>query len=140
LAKEWCGCFYTAELDPDSKSDSYDPTRECFNVDRAVATMDDTEDATTGARAPAAGGDPRTPGNNGQADSPPQDNKAAQLAQLQELKAKLDEDHERLNQLERALKRDQPHPHAGGTHGRARDVFRQIVGDEEPEPLVSCFP
>ena len=44
------------------------------------------------------------PRKDGQADPPPQDDKAVQLAQLRELKAKLDEDHERLSQLERALK------------------------------------
>ena len=101
--EEGRGCFYTAEPDPDSESDSYDPTRECFNVNRSVVTMDDTEDAITGARAPAAGGDPWTPGNDGQTDPPPQDDKAAQLTQLKELKAKLDEDREHLSQLERAL-------------------------------------
>ena len=63
-----------------------------------------------------------------------------QLAQLRELKAKLDEDRERLAQLEQALERDQPHPHAKGARGRAREVYRQIVGDEEPEPPVSRFP
>ena len=98
--EEWHRCFYTAEPDPDSESDSYDPMRECFNVDGAAATMDDTEDAAASARAPAAGGDPRTPGNKGQADPPPQDDKATQLAQVRELKAKLDEDRERLSQLE----------------------------------------
>jgi hypothetical protein len=49
LVEEWCGCFHTAEPDPDSESDSYDPTRECFNVDGAVATIDDMEDAAAGA-------------------------------------------------------------------------------------------
>ena len=72
-------------------------------------------------------------------DPPPQDDKAVQLAQLRELKAKLDEDRERLSQLERTLERDQQHPHGGGARGCARDVYRQIVGDEEPEPLVSSF-
>jgi hypothetical protein len=103
LAEEWCGRFYTAELDPNSESDSYDPTRDCFNIDGAVATMDDMEDAAAAARAPAAGGNPRTPGNGEQADLPPQDDKAAHLAQLHELKAKLDKDRECVNQLERAL-------------------------------------
>ena len=65
LAEEGHRCFYTAEPDPDSKSDSYDPTRECFNIDGAVATTDDTEDAAAGARAPTAGEDPKTPGNDG---------------------------------------------------------------------------
>ena len=92
LAEEGCGCFYTAEPDPDSESDSYDPTRDCFNVDGAVVTTDDTEDTATGTRAPIAGEDPKTPGNNGQANPPPQDDNVVQLAQLQELKAKLDED------------------------------------------------
>jgi hypothetical protein len=71
---------------------------------------------------------------------PPQDDKAVQLAQLRELKAKLDEDHERLAQLERALEQDQPHTHGGGTHGHAREVYQQIIEDEELEPLVSRFP
>ena len=33
LRAEACGCFYAAEPDSDSESDSYDPTRECFNID-----------------------------------------------------------------------------------------------------------
>jgi len=66
--------------DPDSEFDSDDPTRECFNIDGAMATTDDMEDAVAGARAPAAGEDPRTLGKDGQADPPPQDDKAAQLA------------------------------------------------------------
>ena len=37
----------------------------------------------------------RTPGNDGQVDPPPQEDRAAQLAQLRELKMKLDEDRER---------------------------------------------
>ena len=47
--------------------------------------------------------DPRTPGNDGQVDPPPQEDKAAQLAQLRELRAKLDEDRERLVELELIL-------------------------------------
>ena len=45
LAEEWRGCFYTTtEPDPDSKSNSYNLMRECFNiVDGAVATTDDME-------------------------------------------------------------------------------------------------
>jgi len=65
LAEEWRRCLYTAEPDPDSESDSYDPTRECFNIDGAMATTDDTQDATAGARATAAKEDPTTPGNDG---------------------------------------------------------------------------
>ena len=80
LAEEGRGCFYAAEPDPDSQSDSYDPTRECFNIDGEVATTDETQDVADGGRAPVAREDPRTPGNNGQVDPPPQEDKAVQLA------------------------------------------------------------
>jgi len=80
LAEEGRGCFYAAELDPDSESDSYDPTRECFNIDGEVETTDKMQDATNGSRAPVAREDPMTPGNNGQVDPPSQQDKATQLA------------------------------------------------------------
>ena len=105
-----------------------------------METTDETQDAVAGGRASVAREDPRTPRNNGQVDPPPQEDKAAQLAQLRDLKAKLDEDRERLTQLERALEQDQPYPRGGGAHGRAREVHRQIVGDGEPEQPVSRFP
>ena len=114
LAEEGRGCFYAAKPDPDSESDSYDPTRECFNIDGEAETTDKTQDAVAGGRAPVAREDPRTPRNNDQVDPPPQEDKAAQLAQLREFKAKLDEDRERLAQLERVLEQDQPYPHGGG--------------------------
>ena len=59
---------------------------------------------------------------------------------MRELKAKLDEDRECLTQLERALERDQPHPHGEGVCGRAQEVYQQIIADKETEPLVSRFP
>lgn len=120
VAEEWRGCFYTTmEPDPNSVSDSYDPTREFFNIiDGAVATTDNTEDdgnVATTAAAPAARADLRTPRSKEYPDPPPpQDDKAAQLVQLRELKTKLDEDRERVDQLELALKQDQTRPHGGG--------------------------
>jgi len=89
LLEEGRGCFYAAEPDSDSETDSYDPTRECYHVDRAVETTDDTQDAAAGGRAPAAREDPRTPANDGQVDPLPQEDRAAQLAQLRELKTSL---------------------------------------------------
>jgi len=103
LLEEGRGCFYAAEPDSDSKTDSYDPTRECFHIDGAVETTDETQDAVAGGRAPAAREDPRTPGNDDQVDSAPQEDRAAQIAHLRELKAKLDEDRERLVLLEQIL-------------------------------------
>ena len=85
LLEEGRGCFYAAEPDSGSESDSCDPTRECFHIDGAVETTDETQDAVAGGRAPAAREDPRTPGNDVLVDRPPQEDRAAQLAQLQEL-------------------------------------------------------
>ena len=82
LAEEGRGCFYAAVPDPDSESDSYDPTRECFNVNGEVETTDETQDVITGSRASVAREDPRTPGNDGQVDPPPPEDKATQLAQI----------------------------------------------------------
>jgi len=33
LLEEGRGCFYAAKPDSNSDSDSYDPTRKCFNID-----------------------------------------------------------------------------------------------------------
>jgi len=68
LLEEGRGCFYVAEPDSGSESDSYDPTRECFHIDGAVETTDETQDTVAGGRAPATREDPRTPGNDGQVD------------------------------------------------------------------------
>ena len=85
LLEEGRGCFYTTKPDSDSEFDSYDPTRECFNIDGAVETTDETQDVVAGDRVPAAREETRTPGNDGQVDPPPQEDRAAQLAQLREL-------------------------------------------------------
>jgi len=100
-----------------------------LQYDEEAETIDETQDVVASGRAPVAREDPRTPRNNGQVDPPPQEDKAAQLAQLWELKAKLDEDRERLAQLEWVLEQEQPYPHGGGARKRAREVHQQIVGD-----------
>jgi len=125
LLEEGRGCFYAAELDSGSQSDSCDPTRECFLINGAVETTDETQDAIAGGRAPAAREDPRTPGNDGQVDPPAaREDKATQLAQLRELKTKLDEDRERLVLLEQILEQDLPYPPGGSVRRRAREVHR----------------
>jgi len=105
-----------------------------------VETTDETQDAVAGGRAPAAREDPRTPWNDGQVNPPPQEDRAAQIVQLRELKAKLDEDRECIVLLEQILEQDLPYPPGGSVRRRARDVHRQIVGDAEPEQPVSHFP
>jgi len=124
LLEEGHGCFYAAEPDSGSESDSHDPTRECFHIDGAVETTDETQDAVAGGRAPVAREDPRMPGNDGRVDPPPQEDRAAQIAQLRELKAKLDEDRERLVLLEQILEQDLPYPPGGSVRRRAREVHR----------------
>jgi len=131
--------FIAAEPDPDSESDSYNPTRECFNIDGEVETTDETQDIVASGRAPVAREDPRTPGNDGQVDPPPQEDKATQLALLQELKAKLNEDRERLVQLEQIIEQDLPYPPGGSARRWAREVHRQIVRDGQPEEPVNRF-
>jgi len=140
LLEEGRRCFYAAEPNSGSESDSYDPTRECFHIDGAVETTDKTQDAVAGGRAPTAREDPRTPRNDCQVDPPPQEDRAAQIAQLRELKAKLDEDHERLVLLEQILEQDLPYPPGGSVRRRAREVHRQIVGDEEPDSPSAVSP
>jgi len=77
LLEEGRGCFYAAKPDSDSASDSHDPTRECYHIDGAVETTDETQDAAAGGRAPAAKEDPRTPGDGEQVDPLPQEDRAA---------------------------------------------------------------
>jgi len=60
------------------------------------------------------------PGNDGQVDPPPQEDRTAQLAQLRELEAKLDEDRECLVLLEQILEQDQPYPPSGSVLRWAR--------------------
>jgi len=124
LLEEGRGCFYAAEPDSGSESDNCDPTRECFHIDEAVETTDETQDAVAGGQAPTAREDPRTPGNDGQVDPLPQEDRAAQLAQLRELKTKLDKDRERLVPLEQILEQDLPYPPGGSVRRRAREVHR----------------
>jgi len=119
LLEEGRGCFYAAEPDSDSETDSYDPSRECYHVDGAVETTDETQDAAAGGRPHAAREDLRTPGNDGQVDPLPQEDRAAQLAQLRELKKKLDEDRECLVLLEQILEQDLPYPPGGSVRRRA---------------------
>jgi len=119
LLEEGRGCYYAAKPDSDSETNSYDPRRECYHIDGAVETTDETQDAVADGRAPGAREDPRTPGNDVQDDPVPQEDRAAQLAQLRELKTKLDEDRERLVLLEQILEQDLPYPPGGSVRRRA---------------------
>jgi hypothetical protein len=103
--------YYFGALDSDSADDSYDPTRECFHIDGTIASDSEAE--------AAAGGGNATPSH---ATLPSAWDKAqlleadqgAQLVQIQELQAKLDEERERLRLLQQTLERER----AACAHGR----------------------
>ena len=105
--------FYRDSLDSDDDSDDYDPTRECFHIDDDTADSGDhPANPLTVAVAPAAGRDGGAvriredpPPNPVEPPLPQDDDQAAQLAQVREMKAKLDEDRAHLNQLEHVLVR-----------------------------------
>jgi hypothetical protein len=61
----------------------------------------------------------------------------AQLEQIQELLAKLDEERERLHLLQQTLERERVVRVRGkGAQERARDVNHRIIEDRAGEPLV----
>jgi tyrosyl-tRNA synthetase len=60
-----------------------------------------------------------------------------QLAQIQELQAKLDEERERLRLLQQTLEREHAAClHGGGARERALNVNRRIIEDRVGEPPV----
>jgi hypothetical protein len=44
--------YYFGALDSDSADDTYDPTRECFNIDGAIASDSEDEAAVGGRNTP----------------------------------------------------------------------------------------
>jgi tyrosyl-tRNA synthetase len=60
-----------------------------------------------------------------------------QLAQIQELQAKLDEERERLRLLQQTLEREHAaHMHDVGAREKAHDINHRIIEDRVGEPLV----
>jgi hypothetical protein len=94
--------YYFSALDSDSADDSYDSTRECFHVDGAIASDSEDEEAVGEGNA--------TPLH---VESPDARDKApfltvdqgAQLEQIQELQAVLNEERENLRLLQQTLER-----------------------------------
>jgi hypothetical protein len=81
--------YYFGAPNSDSADDSYDPTRECFQIDGAIASDSEAKATIEGGNAmpphaahPSAWGGPQ----------PFEADQGAQLSQIQELQAKLDEE------------------------------------------------
>jgi hypothetical protein len=115
--------YYFGAPDSDSADDSYDPTRECFQIDGAIVSDSEAEAAAgeRNATPPHAA----HPGDDARLLEADQE---VQLQQIQELQAKLDEERERLR------------AHGGGARERARDVNRRIIEDKAGEPQSSTEP
>jgi hypothetical protein len=117
--------YYFGAPDSDSADDSYDPTGECFQIDGAIASNSEAE-AAAGRRntIPPHAAHPGTRGRP----QPFEADQGAQLAQIQELQAKLDEERERLRLLQQTLEREHAvRIHGGGARERALDVNHRIT-------------
>jgi hypothetical protein len=90
--------YYFGTLDSDSADDTYDPTRECFNIDGAIAS-DSEDEAVIGGRnmppqveLPVAWDEVQFLADQGM-----------QLEQIRELQDRLNEERENLRLLQQTL-------------------------------------
>jgi hypothetical protein len=118
--------------DSDFANDTYDPTRECFNIDGAIAS-DSKDEAAIGGRnmlpqveLPTARDEAQFLADQGM-----------QLEQIYELQDRLNEEQENMRLLQQTLEHERvARAHGGGARERARDVNRRIIGDRAGEPSV----
>jgi hypothetical protein len=116
--------YYFGTLDSNFADDTYDPTRECFNIDGAITS--DSEDKV------AVGGRNATPL---QVEPPAARDEAQflvdqgmQLEQIHELQDRLDEEWENLRLLQQTLEHERAAcAHGGGARERARDRQNVVV-------------
>jgi hypothetical protein len=126
--------YYFGAPDSDSTDDSYDPTRECFHIDGAIASDSEAEAAVRGRNATPPHVEPLDARDEAQFLGADQ---GAQLEQIQELHAMLNEGRENLCLLQQTLERERAaHTRGGGARERARDVNRRIIEDQAGEPPV----
>jgi tyrosyl-tRNA synthetase len=124
--------YYFGAPDSDSADNTYDPTRECFNIDGAIASDSEDEAAVGGRNTPP------------QVELPAERDEAQfltdqgmQLEQIRELQDRLDEERENLCLLQQTLEHERAaRAHGGGARERARDVNRRIVENWAVEPSV----
>jgi hypothetical protein len=103
--------YYFGALDSDSADDSYDPTRECFHIDGAIASDSKDEAAIGGRNAMPPHVEP--PGARDEAQFLAA--QGVQLEQIHELQDRLDEEQENLCQLQQTLEQERTtRAHGGG--------------------------
>jgi hypothetical protein len=125
--------YYFGTLDSDSADDTYDPTRECFNIDRAIALDLEDEAAVGGRNATPPQVEPPAARDEAQflADQ------GMQLEQIRELQDMLDEEWENLRLLQQTLEHERAaRAHGGRARERARYVNRHIIEDRAGEPPI----
>jgi tyrosyl-tRNA synthetase len=124
--------YYFGAPDSNSADDTYDLTREFFNIDGASASDSEDKAAVEGRNTPP------------QLELPVERNEAQflmdqgmQLEQIHELQDRLDKERENLRLLQRTLEQERAaRTHSGGARERAHDVNRRIVEDWVVKPLV----
>jgi hypothetical protein len=124
--------YYFGALDSNSADDTYDPTRECFNIDRAITSDSEDEAAVGGRNMPPQ---VKLPAERDEAQFLV--DQGMHLKQIRELQDRLDEERENLRLLQQTLKHERvARAHGGGARERARDVNRCIIEDRAVEPPV----
>jgi hypothetical protein len=124
--------YYFSAPDSDSTDDTYDPTRECFNIDGAIVSDLEDEAAIGGRNTPTQVELPAT-----RHEAQFLADQGMQLEQIHELQDKLDEERENLRLLQQTLEHERTaRAHGGGARGRARDVNRRIIEDRVVEPPI----
>jgi hypothetical protein len=120
--------YYFGAPNSDSADDTYDPTRECFNIDVESTSESEDEEPVEGRytpphdELPAERDDPQFLADQG-----------TQLEHIRELQDRLNEERENLNLLQQTLERERVERALGG---RARDVNRRINEDRVVDPPV----
>jgi hypothetical protein len=124
--------YYFGAPDSNSANDTYDPTRECFNIDGAITSDSEDEVAVGGRNTPPQ---VKLPAEWDEAQFLV--DQGMQLEQIRELQDRLDEERENLRLLQQTLEQERvARAHDGGARERARDVNRRIIEDRAIEPPV----
>jgi hypothetical protein len=111
--------YYFSALDSDSADDTYDPTRECFNIDGAITPDSEDEAAVGGRNATPPQVEPPAAREEAQflADQ------GMQLEQIRKLQDRLDEERENLCLLQQTLEHERTARAHGGGSGRRATGF-----------------
>jgi hypothetical protein len=125
--------YYFGTPDSDSADDTYDLTRECFNIDGAIAS--DLEDEAAIRERNATPPQVKPPAARDEAHFLA--DQGMQLEQIHELQDMLDEERENLCLFQQTLEHERAaRAQGGGARDRARDVNYCIIEDRAGEPPV----